>query len=415
MSKKTKLLTLVAGITLVTGTAFAQTTVEILHAWGGHGKWHKAIAKDFMKANPDIKIEFHATAASYDEGVQTVIRQSFAGQEPDIYFNGYHLINQLVLRDLAVDLGPMLEGTDLADLGLSEERMELGKVDGRQVSFPATSSTPVVYVNADLVRRAGGDPDNMPKDWDSFIELAGAINALGNDIDGMYYELGRDDWMFQNLVLNFGGKLMKDGDVAFDGPEGQAAMALFKRFHDEGGQPAVSRNDARAQLLSGRMGLYFGSAAFVRKFEKSFKGVFEPRTAVQPLAGGSAAAMPTGGMAGVILEKEDTAVQAAALKYLLFMAGPEGQTHVVLNTGYMPLSTKTLEPEYLGDYYKDHPNWFTSVKQLPLAVPWFQWPGLNGVEIGKVINDGFTAIAHGTDPQERLAEMAAKVTKLVEE
>ena len=412
---RTRLLALAAGMTLFTGTVYAQTTVEILHAWGGHEKWHQAIAKDFMAANPDIKIEFHATAASYDEGVQTVIRQSFAGQEPDIYFNGYHLINQLVLRDLALDLGPLLEGTDLAALGLNEDRMALGQVDGRQVSFPATSSTPVMYLNADLVRQAGGDPDNMPTDWDSFIKLAGAIDALGDDIAGMYYELGHDDWMFQNLILNFGGELMKDGAVAFDGPEGQAAMALFKRFHDEGGQPAVSRNDARAQLFSGRMGMYFGSAAFVRKFENSSKDVFEGRTAVQPLADASAAAMPTGGMAGVILETEDEAVQAAALKYLLFMAGPEGQTHVVLNTGYMPLSTKTLEPEYLGDYYKDHPNWFSSVKQLPLAVPWFQWPGLNGVEIGKVINDGFTAIAHGADPQERLAEMAAKVSELVEE
>src|SRR3546814_6780250 len=69
-------------------------------------------------------------------------------------------------------------------------------------------STPVVFYNADLVEQAGADPDAFPNDWDVLIGLAGAIDALGQGVDGMYYELGVDDWTTQGLILNFGGAMM---------------------------------------------------------------------------------------------------------------------------------------------------------------------------------------------------------------
>src|SRR3546814_2683844 len=85
-------------------------------------------------------------------------------------------------------------------------------------------STPVVFYNADLVEQAGADPDAFPNDWDSPIGLAGAIDALGQGVDGMYYELGVDDWTTQGLILNFGGAMMTadETDIAFDGPAGRS-------------------------------------------------------------------------------------------------------------------------------------------------------------------------------------------------
>lgn len=407
------LLSFAAASALIAGTAEAETTVEVMHAWAGHEVFHKAIAEDFMKANPDIKIVFRTTAADYDEGVQQVIRESFANQTPDIYFPGYHLINQFVVRDLAVDLTDQVAETDLEALGL-EKAMALGQVDGRQFSIPATASTPVVFVNADLVREAGGDPHNMPKDWDAFIELAAKIDALSDESEGMFYSLGSDDWMFQNLIRNLGGELMKDGKVAFNNEKGQAAIALFKRFYDEGGQNPMSEGDARALFLAGRMGMYFASTSGVKPWETQAEGVFELLTAEQPLAG-EYSRHPTGGMAGVLLEKDDAAVQVAAFKYLMFMASAEGQSHVVLNTGYMPVSTRTLEADHLAGFYEKNPNWYTSVKQTPRAVPWFQWPGLNGVEIGKVLNNGMNAIAQGADPVSKLNEMAEETQALLDQ
>src|SRR3546814_10836424 len=127
-------------------------------------------------------------------------------------------------------------------------------------------STPVVFYNADLVEQAGADPDAFPNDWDVLIGLAGAIDALGQGVDGMYYELGVDDWTTQGLILNFGGAMMTADatDIAFDGPAGQAAVELLRRFHDEGGQPAIGEEAARQQFVAGKLGMMIASNSGVR-------------------------------------------------------------------------------------------------------------------------------------------------------
>ena len=93
----------------------------------------------------------------------------------------------------------------------------------------------------------------MPTTWDDTIALAAKIDALGDDVMGMYYTPGDDDWMTQNLLATAGlAPITEDGTIAFDTEEGRAAIALFERFHDEGGQTAISNNDARQQMYAGQ-------------------------------------------------------------------------------------------------------------------------------------------------------------------
>ena len=51
------------------------------------------------------------------------------------------------------------------------------------------ASLPIAYVNADLVRKAGGDPDKMPADWAGTLELAKKIRATGGGVNGAGYSL----------------------------------------------------------------------------------------------------------------------------------------------------------------------------------------------------------------------------------
>lgn len=407
---------LIAVLTLLWATsAAAETTISVFYAWPGHKRFHEPIAEQFMQKNPDIKVEFRAAAPNYDEAVQTLIRQSFAKQMPDIHFAGYGVMRQLVSRGLVKPLDPLMAQENMKALGYAEQVLALGQLDGKQVGISLTMSTPVVHYNADLVAKAGGDPDNLPSNWDDVIALAGRIAALGDDTAGMYYEMGQDDWMTQTLIMNHGGRMMTaDGkDVAFDGPEGKAAVVLFRRFHDEGGQPAIDWRAARQLFSAGKLGMYFTSTSAVGSFEKQVGDKFVFRTAPLPLANPAKATMPTGGMAGVILT-DDPAKQKAAWKYLLFATGPVGQTVVVNNTGYMPTNELAKGKEYLGEFYKKNPNWYTSVKQIPRARPTFAWPGENAVEIGRILVDNMTAIAQNQKkPEEALRDMASGTRALL--
>ncbi|SHE79658.1 multiple sugar transport system substrate-binding protein [Kaistia soli DSM 19436] len=408
--------TLAAGLMAagMASAAHADTVLDVYYAWPEMEVIHTPIAAAFMAANPDVKISYRAAAPDYSEAAQTLIRQSMGGQLPDIHYVGFNMLKPLVTRGLIKPIDDLVADDDLTAKGYSEQVLSLAKIDGKQYGLPFAMSTPVVYLNADLVAKASGNPDKIPTDWDGFVALAGKIAALGDGTAGMYYELGSDDWTTQNLVRNFGGQMMNDDETAitFDGEAGQKAVALFKRFHTEGGQPAIDQRSARQMFTAGKLGFYFASAGGVRGFEKQIGDRFHLRTALQPL-GSANATMPTGGMVAVILT-DDPAKRAAAWRFVKFATGPEGQTIVVPNTGYMPTNTIALSKDYLSAFYEQHPNWYTSVLQTPRARPWFAWPGENGVQIAQIIHDEMTGIANGsTAPDAALADMTSEVKALL--
>lgn len=405
-------LSLALALGAVTEVAAEPVELEVLYAWASHARFHDPLAEDFMAGNPGITISYRAAAPNYDDAVQMLIRQKLADQIPDIHYVGYNLLREVAARGLATPLDDLVGKEDMAALGYLDNVLELGQIDGIQYGIPLSMSTMVVYFNADLVVQAGGDPDNMPDNWDDFIALSGRIAALGDDIWGMYYQVGAEDWTTQNLIMNLGGTVMNDAltEVTLDGPAGQAAVSLFRRFHDEGGQPAITKREAGQMFVAGKLGFYPASPSGIRSFGDQIGDRFVFRTAPLPLAGPEST-FATGGMAAIILTN-DPERRAAAWDFVKYGTGPAGQNTVVRNTGYMPTNTLALGDEYLGNFYEENPNYYTSVTQIPRSRPTFSWPA-NGLEIGATIKNNMESIAAGADPQDTLEKMADEVRALL--
>ncbi len=121
-----------------------------------------------------------------------------------------------------------------------------------------------------------------------------------------------------------------------------------------------------------------------------------------------------GGNAVVILTK-DTAKQAAAWKFAKFAAGPYGASVVVPGTGYVPnneLAAKS--PEYLADFYKQNPLFQAGLNQMNLMIPWYAFPGSNGVKVTQTIVDNLSRVVEQTaTPEEALNNAADEVQKLL--
>ena len=80
------------GLHVAAGPVGAQeVTLDVLYAQPRFAKYHEPVAQAFMAKHPNIKITFRAPAANYDEGHQTMMRQSITNQLPDIYVPGFHL------------------------------------------------------------------------------------------------------------------------------------------------------------------------------------------------------------------------------------------------------------------------------------------------------------------------------------
>src|SRR5919205_848918 len=154
------------------GAAAQGVTLDVLYAQPGFARYHEPIAQSFMAKHPNIKISFRAPAANYDEGHQTMMRQSITNQLPDIYVPGFHLLEELTAaltkRNQIVELGPLFEAepAEWRQANYTESMINLGKVNGKLYGLPVNASLPIMYFNTELVKKAGDDPQHMPDTWD---------------------------------------------------------------------------------------------------------------------------------------------------------------------------------------------------------------------------------------------------------
>lgn len=373
------------------------------------------VSTAFTKENPDITVRFPAPSPTYEDGLQLVIRQATAGGLPDVSFQGLNRLRFLAERDILVDVGPLLarEG-DPAKAGWTPGILGLARVGGRQTGLAFSASNPIVYYNADLVRKAGGNPDAFPNNWDDVLALAARIAGLGDGISSMHYRWPGDDWMFSALLYGYGGQMLTadESRVAFGEP-GLKALQLLDRMVKVGKMPPVTTEAAFQAFYAGKMGIIMGTTAYIGQFQRSIGPSVELRTTRMPVItpGGK---LPTGGNAVVMLTK-DPARQAAAWKFMTFAAGPVGQTIMVRGTGYVPSNTLTLDDDrFLGAFYRENPLFRPAMEQIPIMQPWFAFPGSNGVRITQTIVDNLARIVEQrATPEQALADMTTEVQRLL--
>ena len=402
-----KQLFLSAGIALAATAAAAQTEIRVHYAiptiWA---ETQEALAEAFMAANPDITVVIDGPAEGYADGVQRLLRESVAGTEPDVAYVGLNRWRILEDRGLAQPLDAFLPD-DPGAAGYTPALLSLGQFGDTQWALGTSASTMVMYVNPDLVERAGGSMENFPTDFDGIIELAAAIDNLDDTIEGVW--IHRHDWRFQSLLGAHGGRPMTadESDITFDSEAGMTAAGLYQRFASEGGMSSMSQDDARQAFPAGTLGIFFESSSLLTRFEEGAGDNFEVTVIGTPVVAEDNVYFPTGGSAIVMLT-EDPEVQEAVWDYMAFVTGPEGQRIIVENTGYAPANSIVIEDEtYLGAFYEANPNALVAHAQVSAhAGPWFAFPGAEGVAVTDLIAAALVEVTEGAEVESTISDLA---------
>ncbi len=398
--------------------AQAQTEITVHYAQPFiYKEAYDAILAGFAKREPGIKVNY-VTTPNYEEGAQLILRQAATNQLPDLSYQGFNRLRVFAERGLAQDLMPLLkaEAADPATIGYTPNMLALGHFGGFQSGLAFAASNPVAYYNADLVRRAGGDPDNFPTNWDDVLQLSGKIDRLGDGTEGMWFTWNGDDWMFSALLFGHGGRMLTEDerDVGFAGAEGLGALRLIDRMVKEGGMPNLSATAARQAFTAGKLGMIFQTTALVRGMKEGAGNNFVLRTTGMPVIDPAKGRLPTGGAAGMLTAK-DLAKRDAAWKFLRYSTSPEGQALMVRNTGYLPCNQIAIDdPQYLGQFYRENPLFLAAVKQIPISIPWYAFPGTNSVRVTQTMVDNIARVVEGrATPEEVQRDMAAEVRRLL--
>ncbi|MBN9670044.1 extracellular solute-binding protein [Roseibium aggregatum] len=366
------------------------------------------LAAAFMEKHPDVKVTLDGPAETYADGVQRLLREAVAGTAPDVAYVGLNRWRILEDRGLTQPLDAFI-GDKAAEMGFTPALLSLGSFEGKQHALGTSASTMVMYVNPDLVEKAGGSMEDFPSDYDGVIALAAEIDALGDTIDGVWVD--PHDWRFQSLLGAHGGRPMTEdeSDITFDSEAGIAAAGLYQRFAKEAGMKPYGSNEARQAFPAGTLGIMFESSSLQKRFEEGAGETFKVTVKPTPIVAEDMEKVyfPTGGSA-IVLLSDDEAKKKAAWEYISFVTSPEGQKIIVENTGYAPANAKVIEDKaYLGAFYEGNPNALVAHTQVANhAGPWFAYPGPEGVAVTDQIAAALVEIKDGAEPASTVKDLA---------
>lgn len=387
------------GVAAISTSASAEMTLDVLYTTPGtFNALHQDLAKRFTELHPDIKIKFRNPVAGYEEGAQQILRDQLTGRLPDVAFNGINQIGLFVDRGLGAPLDDFIaHDGGVAKLGYYPTLAALGQWKGKTYGLPFAVSTPVLYINADLVAKAGGRVENLPKTWPELVALGKKIEvAAGQGKTGLYFQWEQTgNWLVQSLVTSRGGRMLKgDGcTIAFDDDNGKWALKTLDSF-GQSGMPNLALGQARQSFVAGNIAILADSTSYVAAAQRQIGERFTFRTMPFPLASENGR-LPAGGNVAMVFAK-DPARQKAAWEYVKFVTGPVGQTQMVHLTGYMPGNEIAVrDPALLGRFYDSNPNHQTSITQLPVLTEWAAFPGENSLKVIEVVKNHTESLVTG--------------------
>lgn len=377
---------------------------------------HKEIATAFMAQNPGVRVKFRSPNSGYPDIVQQTLREALTGMSADVGFFGNYTIRPLIENDLAQPLDDLIATEKNWDaLGYRPAMMSIAKFNDKVYGIPFQISLPIVFYNANLVKQAGGDPEQFPKTWDGIVDLGAKINALNNGSVGLWIRISDDTWYWQAMVFGLGGTMLNKDEtkVAFGGPEGQRAINVLYRAGRDAKMPELTYAQAQQLFSAGKLGIFAASSSVIEKMTREAKGKFDMRAAPFPELNKDSR-LPAGGNSAVVITK-DPARRKAAWEYIKFATGPIGQNMMGRATGYMPVNHISLEtPELLGDYFKASQPRQVSIGQVDTTTQWYAFPGANGLRIDELIarrlND---VIQQRTTPEKALPAIVTEVQGLL--
>ncbi|MED1098049.1 ABC transporter substrate-binding protein [Bacillus capparidis] len=306
------------------------------------------------------------------------------------------------------------ENTDMSDF--FPNMLDLGKSEeGKQNALPFAVSTPVVYYNKDLFKKAGLDPENPPKTIDEVREAAKKLTTGGQQ--GIFYDYTMTGaWIFQAMVETMGGQMVSDDgkSVGFDQePSVKALQHWTDLVNKDKSMPKVEAAQALQSFTSGKLGMYITTTASLGSIRSSSK--FNLGVAPFPTDGEHERKVPAGGN-NLFIMKSTSEREKGAWELVKYLTSPESTASVAKTVGYMATRKSAVEKEeLLGGYLKENPLAAVTYTQTSNMVPWNNYSGKSGTRIYKVIQDNLeAALSNQKTPEEAMKDAANEGNKLLD-
>lgn len=365
-----------AGIIASMGTAHAATDINFWHSMeGALGERVNSLVSEFNETQSDYVVKAVYKGA-YGESMNAGIAAFRAGNAPDIL--QVFEVGTATMMYAKGAIQPVQEMSEQAGDALDPADF-LGAVasyysspEGKLVSMPFNSSTPVFYYNKDAFKKAGLDPEAPPKTWKEVGEAAKKLKAAGQECG---YTTSWPAWIqletfgawhnvpYASQDNGFGGL---DARLEINKPVFLKHMTFLANMSKEGTFTYGGRGDAPNGLFTGgKCAMFTGSSGNRANIIKT--GQFEFGTSSLPYhddVQGAPQNSIIGGASLWVFAKKSPEVYKGITKFFKFISSPEKAAEWHQGTGYVPVTKAGYELTQQSGFYDKNPGSDVAVKQL---------------------------------------------------
>lgn len=376
------------------------------------------LVADFMKENPDIKVNA-IYAGNYNDARIKALAALKSGQPAQLSVMFSIDIYELIEQDAIVAFDDVVESAeDKAWLdSFFPALMENGRTQGKTWGIPFQRSTIVMYYNKDAFRDAGLDPAKPPASWDELVSMGQKlVKKSGGQVDrwgAMIPSTGYPYWMFGALTMQNDQVLMNgDGnETYFDKP---ATVETLQYWVDLGNKHGVMPSGTiewgtlRQNFLEGKTAIMWHSTGNLTAVKKGAKFDF----GVAMLPAKARRGTPTGGGNFYIFKKTTDEEKKASLKLIKFLTQPKRTAEWSIKTGYIGTRPDAYQTDALKKYVVEFPPAAVARDQLEFATA--ELSTYQTGRVRKLLDDAIQAALTGSkSPEEALKSAQSQADRLL--
>ncbi|MBI1779555.1 MAG: ABC transporter substrate-binding protein [Proteobacteria bacterium] len=368
-----------------------------------------ALAADFEKANPDIKVK-PIYSGSYADTITKVLTAIKGGDAPQLSVILSTDMFTLIDEDAIVPFDDIAKSAeDKAWInGFFPAFMANSQTGGKTWGIPFQRSTIVMYWNKDAFKAAGLDPEKAPATWAELADYAAKLtkrDAAGN-VTQWGLEIpssGFTYWLFQGLASENNGVLANPAgtETYFDKPEVIGALQYWMdlvqkhKVHPPG---IVEWGTTPKDFFERKTAIIWTTTGNLTNVKTNASFPF----GVGMLPAEKRRGSPTGGGNFYVFKKSTPAQQAAALTFIKWVTQPERAAQWGIDTGYVAVRPEAWDTPALKAYVASFPPAAVARDQLQYAVAEFATH--DNQRVMQLFSDNLQAALTGT----KTAEQAMK-------
>ena len=409
---------LAAAVTLFTTTsAFAVTEISWWHAMtGANNEVVETLSKEFNESQTEYKVT-PVFKGTYPETLNAGIAAFRAKQPPTIMQVFDAGTGTMMAAEGAIK--PVADILSMGGKPFDKSQYLPGivsyysKPDGTMLSFPYNSSSPILFYNKDIFKKAGLDTENPPKTWNEVWDAAKKIKSSGAAPCGFtstwltwihtenFAAWNNYQWGTQengiagpNVELKINAKPFVDhfqalADLAKDG--------TFKY----GGRTS----EAKQIFLAGECGIFTESSGGLGDIAKSGMNY---GTGTLPYDTESQNTIPGGASLWVFAGKSDEEYKGVAA-FFNFLSQTDIQARLHQVSGYLPVTLAAYEKSKADGFYEKNPAREIPIKQMLAKAPTENSKGVrlpNLPQVRDILNEEYENMLAGKQTAQQALDNA---------